>query len=474
MPTRISDALGVSHAKLDAQGVLDGFVDVDSHFHIHPALLANPMAPELAKAQSRLEKHFCDIILLLDAATAASSTDVFFRKAKNKLIFLEIPLAALGFARGSTRGRAIGEKLAGQVADTAFQIVKAGIKEPAIFELAGLFEEGIGADLISDMCIALILSDVLAFNDRIIQRLKLSTTQSQIGSITHDLPRTNEGEPVMLLPREILSPMPIASTWDDISTVADYNEKIRREINQKIGRTWGQASRCLHKDQIKALLLHNPDLLRDLIAQYKRNPPPKYDYINDPLGELIWFDTSQDYSRKFPLVLDDFDPSDHVSVVKTVTDICKHFKRLVEANGLFKLFYDQNQKLKPERAAQLLFYGIADAYCSANNLDLSAEPNAGRGPVDFKVSKGYHSRLNVEVKYTDNPKLVPGYEKQLPTYDKAEQCFESIYLVIDTGKSGSKLRKLQKLRADQLSAGKRAPLVMVIDGSYQRSASKLI
>jgi hypothetical protein len=40
-----------------------------------------------------------------------------------------------------------------------------------------------------------------------------------------------------------------------------------------------------------------------------------------------------------------------------------------------------------DRAAQLVFYGIADAYCSANNLDLSAEPNAGRGPVDFRLAR---------------------------------------------------------------------------------------
>jgi hypothetical protein len=473
MAKKISDALGISGAKLEAQGVLDGFVDVDSHFHIHPALLANPTVPELALSRERFEKHFLHIIALLDGATAPNTDDALFRAAKKKLIFPEIPLAAIGCARDSTRGRAIGDGLALQVATTAFQIVKAGIKDPIIFELTGLFEEGIGADLISDMCLALILPDILAFNDRVARNLKLGKTKTKIGQSQHELPNTKGGTAVLLLPSEILSPMPIATSWEGISTVANYNESIREEINKKVGRTWGKASRALPKQQIKSLLTHNPGLLKDLIEQYRQHPPQKYDYLNDPLGEMVWFDASQTYSKHFPLPIRNFVASDHQSVIKTVLAICKHFKKLIEANGLFKLLYDQNEELKPERAAQLLFYGIADAYCSANNLDLSAEPNAGRGPVDFKVSKGYRSRLNVEVKYTDNPKLASGFERQLPTYDAAESAFESIYLIINTGRKVSRLRRVEKLRANQIALGKRAPTIIVIDGSFQRSASKL-
>lgn len=88
---------------------------------------------------------------------------------------------------------------------------------------------------------------------------------------------------------------------------------------------------------------------------------------------------------------------------------------------------------KHESAAQLLFYGIADSYCDANNVDLTKEGNNGRGPVDFKLSRGAQDKVVVETKLTSNPQLRHGIEIQLPMYMKQERTKQAIYLVIDTG-----------------------------------------
>src|SRR4051794_39390628 len=128
MATRISKALGISHGTLKAHGAFDAFVDIDSHFHVHPALLTTVRTPELAESEVRVRKHFSDVISLLDATQ--NSNDVFFRRAIKKLQFHEIPLTALGYSQHHTRGRAIGLNLAEQLANTALQIVKAGIKDP--------------------------------------------------------------------------------------------------------------------------------------------------------------------------------------------------------------------------------------------------------------------------------------------------------------------------------------------------------
>src|ERR1700733_2531040 len=288
MATRISDALDVSHAKLNAQGAFDAFTDIDSHFHIHPALLAVAGTKELSPSAARIKQHFTDVIVLLDASN--NETDVFYRKARSKLIFPEIPLAALGYSKDDTHGRAIGKKLANQITGTAVQIVKAGIKDPEIFELVGLFEEDVGSDLIRDMCLWLILPDILAFNERVAKNLNLKTIPAEIANLSRPLPLNLQTQkPILLIPEEILSPLPVATCWDDINTVCSYNEDVRNHVNKNIGRTWGDARNKIRKGDIKRALLHNPELLKDLIEQYKNKPPEKYDYSNDPLGEIIWF-----------------------------------------------------------------------------------------------------------------------------------------------------------------------------------------
>lgn len=42
----------------------------------------------------------------------------------------------------------------------------------------------------------------------------------------------------------------------------------------------------------------------------------------------------------------------------------------------------------PTSAAQLLFYGVADPYCDANNVDITKEGNNDLGLVDFRLSRG--------------------------------------------------------------------------------------
>jgi hypothetical protein len=211
--------------------------------------------------------------------------------------------------------------------------------------------------------------------------------------------------------------------------------------------------------------------LKDLIDQYKGKPAAKYDFENDPLGEFIWADAAKEVTKKNPLALQK--PASHDEVVEVVRQICRRFKQFLEHNGLNLLLLDDKGNSRPERFSQLLFFGTADCYCDANNLDLSRELNAGRGPVDFKVSAGYHSRVAVEIKLSTNKKLVSGFLSQLPAYNAAEKTFHSIFLVIDVGGSRRKFKILEQVRSDAVAAGQRVPEVIIVDGGIKPSASKL-
>jgi len=473
MPRRISEIFGVSEDDLKKEGVFNGFIDLDSKFYVDPHLLENTKIPELKNSYLHFKDHFTKIVHLLE--TVKSSGDRFFRAAHKRLIFPELPFVSLGYSTEGNPGSGIGEGIALELTNTAWEIIKAGISDPVIFELVGLIEENIGADRVSDMVIHIILIDLLAYSERVAKNLHLNTCQAKARGKEFLLPAIpSSNRPTVFIPSDILNDLPVANGWDDIDRVCAHNEDLRNRVNEIVGDSWKDAKgkkRRITKTELKYILLHNPEVLRELVKQYKRNPVEKYDFEKDPSGQLIWHDIAEEYANLYPLLLD-IDKVIPQNILQVVLKICNHFKVLVEANGLSVHFWNDSANLRNERFAQLLFFGVADAYCNAHNLDLNREPNAGRGPVDFKISSGYNARVNVEVKYTSN-NIRSGYEKQLPIYNAAERTQYSIFLIIRTTDSIKALEDLIKFRQDEVAAGKRAPEIFIVDGRIFPSASKM-
>ena len=113
-----------------------------------------------------------------------------------------------------------------------------------------------------------------------------------------------------------------------------------------------------------------PEVRQTLITSYKSYPVEAYDFEDDPAGEYVWLAAARRFAANNPLNLCAATPESISSVLDITHVICDKFKALIEVNGLHELLYDSNRTPKHERAAQLLFYGIADSYCIANNIDL--------------------------------------------------------------------------------------------------------
>ncbi|MDZ7956129.1 hypothetical protein [Nostoc sp. DedQUE09] len=472
MPKKINEMFGISEEALKKEGVFNGFIDIDSKFHVDPHLLEATKIFELENSYQRFKEHFTEIIHLLQATK--SFEDILFRTAHKKLIFPEPPFVSLGYSSEGSSGRGIGPGIAMNLTKTAWEIIQAGITDPVIFELVGLIEENIGADRISDMTICIIFSDILAYSERVAKNLNLNIVHVEVSGKEFCLPAVpGSSSPTVLIPYEILNDLPIANGAGDIDRVCAYNEELRNRVNDIIGDSWQSETKNkkrITKRELKNILLNNPEVLRDLVEQYKKNPAEKYDFEKDPSGQLIWYSIAKEYVNLFPLLLD-VDKVTPENILQVVIKICNNFKVLVEANGLAVHFWNDSKALRNERFAQLLFFGIADAYCNAHNLDLNREPNAGRGPVDFKISNGYEARVNVEIKYTSN-NIRSGYEKQLPIYNAAERTQYSIFLIIKTTDSTKALDDLLKFRQSEVSSGKRAPEIFIVDGRINPSASK--
>jgi len=224
-----------------------------------------------------------------------------------------------------------------------------------------------------------------------------------------------------------------------------------------------------YKEALKSAALSSPEAFNHFLASVMANSKA-YDSDEDILG----------YFRLRKLMLEDrpmFEEKSNVDLTKgpeaireVVLEAIAMFQKHVEVGDLWKELWS-GDKPKLERASQIIFQLAADAFCKANNIDMSPEANMGGGPVDFKFSSGYEANVRVELK-RDTGKVKHGYEVQLEHYKTASESFFGIFVVIDYGKLGNKLTTIQKIRNERIAAGHRASDIIVIDATRKDSASK--
>ena len=475
MPKTISDYLQIDAALLEDAGAYNGFVDVDTELFIDPRLLKFTEAPELQGSYQRIHDHFEKIVKLL--VLSKKPGDLFWRNAARLLNFPEVRGLCIGYSSKSTRGRGIGKKLQSQLLMTAKTIVDAEITDPEIFELVGLFEEYIGADRIGDMIGNIIMSDLLAYSHRVFgcNGVRQDHPKVRINK-KYTLPQNlHNNHPIILVPKDVLNDLPVAHSYEDIDRVVSFNDQLRREFNRIIAKVWGNDPPT--KRAYKEAILKYPHILSGLIEVYRNMDPRAYDLTDDPGGHYIWYERTRQLARDNPMRLALGPHPSSNEVLDVVTTICEKFKQLIENNGLHTLLYKDRacQEPKHEEAAQKVFYGIANAYCEANDLDLSPETNSGRGSVDFKISRGYSRKVLVETKLSSNKYFEQGYLTQIAEYEKSEQTEYSVFLVIHVGGcSQERWNRFRDTVRESRQTGHRTPEVLLVNGRRRPPASKLL
>jgi hypothetical protein len=176
MPRKISNLLGIESKRLQKMGAFDSFTDVDSRLHIDPSLLANCPIPEFRNSRKAFEDYFKKILIIL--SKTKQEGDVFWKEAFKRLQFKENTYISLGYSKNGTSGNAIGKGLASEILETASEILNAGIDDPLFFELIGLFQDGIGADRLSDMTVSILYKNFAAYTERIAKELNVKHVKS--------------------------------------------------------------------------------------------------------------------------------------------------------------------------------------------------------------------------------------------------------------------------------------------------------
>jgi len=97
------------------------------------------------------------------------------RSNEARLTFREEHGAILEYASAGGHGRAISGELATALVELGKEIVALGVREPEIFELIGLFQDGFGPDLLSDMAVSILRERVPSLHRKNNQRVESET-----------------------------------------------------------------------------------------------------------------------------------------------------------------------------------------------------------------------------------------------------------------------------------------------------------
>ena len=138
---------------------------------------------------------------------------------------------------------------------------------------------------------------------------------------------------------------------------------------------------------------------------------------------------------------------DNRSFFAQIHSFAVFFKNYIELKAGYKLLWDDTKTIsRREESVQILFKGILDSLCKANNIDFTREVNQGMGPVDFRFSCGYRNRVLLEIKLAQNTHFWNGLTKQLPQYMEVDSCQYGIFLVVVyTDKEMEQIKDIERI-----------------------------
>lgn len=455
----------------------DPHLTVDTRLFIDPLLMVD-QGGQWAEAHEELLQHFVHCYRLV--AKATSPTSVSGNTVRRLLTFPEPFEFGLGYTAAGTSGSGGGGFYASRIADGIAVAIALGLEQPEHIEEIGIFNERVGADLISDALANVLKARFVKYTQKVcadlaittqIHRLRNSRVNLQHGRWLADdvsLPTNPKtGRPILLCPKALLNRLPTLNPEDWYSDVA--NEDLRGQLNLNIGER-------VSKSDIVQLARQNASRVREWAReQQSRDDLAGYDFADDRLGVVKWDREPVAFASSNPIE-HLMNPETEEQLVHLVERILEQFKHYIEEQRGWSLLFSNDGSEKPEEAAQLVFLGMTQHYLRLFGVELDREVELGRGPVDFKVSAGAKIKLLIEIKKTHNGKFWNGLESQLPSYMKSDQCNNGWFVAIRYRDAKTSEKRMLELPSAvtrcAVKTGKNLRF-SAIDARPKESASKL-
>lgn len=484
-----SDFFDVDPDILEEYGAFDISLINDLPLFIDPFLLFGSEKEEYQKLHDNILKY----IAFLKSKSESQKIDE--AKIKSWYKFSEVKQNWFGYSKVGNSGSGLGMKF-GKAFSQNIEVLfddlgKESITKSSHLEKATLFEIGVGKDNISDFTTNLIKEFLLDYtqdfalsnlgNDQL-KELKIERVYFDY-KLERWMPKTFKlpfifNDFIILTPKDILTK---DENWinnhdlkGDFNQVCNSipNDQLRSEIVNYFRKILpkppkGKTNTSKEvSEAIYATIENYPDLIDYYIAR-KEEQGEMAKSISEKKVELVESAFIENVKEIVSLLQEEtnFYGIPPVSSYNEAMKRVNYLKYVIENNDGYKLFYIDGQPIKRESDLQVIYR----LTWFASDFDVNREPNNGRGPVDYAISKGSGDKTLIEFKLASNSKLKQGLAKQVGTYEKANRTEHSIKAILYF--DGKELKRVHNILKELNLTGEEN--IILIDAGRKASASNI-
>ncbi|HEU0240064.1 MAG TPA: hypothetical protein VFR11_12430 [Micromonosporaceae bacterium] len=460
----------------------DVLLPADTNLFVDPFLIYDDMDPFWVPAHEYV-LNFFGMVFGLVRDSKGNELSLSLRQAKRLLLFPEPSEFCLGLAATSPLGSGAGNGLQVGMLEGVRTALGLGIDNVPHIDMLALFQGGMGVDRISDAICNILKSKFIDYTQRVCRRHNIPMVRTRVRNadwsesgarwIEREVelptnPYTRRPQAVLLVPERFLKDIPIV-TADRFWTYAfrTHSSELRGDFN------WDIASNVDRMEKAR-LARRNPEVVAAYLEHVEQQPREPYDLVNDPKMRVRWWPEGGDIAKRSPL---GFVPTRPDEFPKFVESMITAFQHGIEQQDCWKLLWESTGRSVDEKKAQALFRSTMIHYCRANDIDLTGESDAGRGPVDFKFSQGWCARALVEIKLMRNSKFWDGILAQEPQYLISEEVRMGYFVAMAYDDDEMDPLRVDKVHRAAAVASKHNSDIevrpMVIDARQKNSASDL-
>jgi len=436
---------------LDNYGAFDISLVTDLPLFIDPFLLFGSKKPEYQQLHTDILEY---LIFLKEKAELGQISE---GEKKSWFMFPEVKETWLGFSAMGNSGRGLGPKFANSLSVNMPAVFSdlgnERISQTSHLEKAALFQIGIGKDNISDFTTNLIKSYLLSYTEAFtlahidlkyhtyfgVEKAYFDYNLERWMPKSFTLPGCN-GEFVLLTPVDILTkdenwinPGDLRGQFIQVCS-AIPNSQLRSEVNNyfrsKLPRVTKSHPRVSQKEKNQAIIdtLNKFPKIIDYYIRLKENSKDSARAMSKMKVEEVKSLFVSGVSRLMDALRENTD-FEKISPSSSFEECLKrvHFlQHVIEKNDGYRIFYVKNVPVKREEHLQLIF----KLTWYSTPFDVNREVNNGRGPVDYKISKGSADMTLVEFKLASNSQLKKNLMNQVKIYEEANPKSKSITVII--------------------------------------------